>query len=122
MGPLPCRQRQKNTVILGVVVLVTPSRGVLCCILTRQVSKRGVKPFKLLNTVFMNIPPALFFATLLLCDVESHFTDEEIEDLSKRFRFKHLYQDSPGPASPVLRISIPVKKKLQFEEHVRLAT
>lgn len=70
----------------------------------------------------MNILPALFFATLLLCDVESHFTDEEIEDLSKRFRFKHLYQDSPGPASPVLRISIPVKKKLQFEEHVRLAT
>lgn len=106
MGPLPCRQRQKNAVILGVVVLVTPSRGVLYSILTRQVSKRGVKPFKLLNTVFMKIPPDLFLAPLLLCDVESHFTDEEIEDPSKRFRFKHLSRDSPGPASPVLRISI----------------
>uniref|UniRef100_A0A8B9X1T4 PR domain-containing protein 11 n=1 Tax=Bos mutus grunniens TaxID=30521 RepID=A0A8B9X1T4_BOSMU len=64
----------------------------------------------------MNIPPALFFATLLLCDVESHFTDEEIEDLSKRFRFKHLYQDSPGPASPVLRISIPDRMTENMKE------
>ncbi|KAM9768474.1 PR domain-containing protein 11 isoform 3-T3 [Dama dama] len=64
----------------------------------------------------MKIPPDLFLATFLLCDVESHFTDEEMEDRSKRFLFKHLSQDSPGPASPVLRISIPDRMTENMKE------
>ncbi|XP_061008258.1 PR domain-containing protein 11 isoform X3 [Dama dama] len=64
----------------------------------------------------MKIPPDLFLATFLLCDVESHFTDEEMEDRSKRFLFKHLFQDSPGPASPVLRISIPDRMTENMKE------
>lgn len=56
----------------------------------------------------MKILPHLFLATLLLCDVKSHFTDGETEEPSRRAQFKHLFQGSRGPARRVLRISIPV--------------